>query len=110
MSTRAVLLIGSLVLCGFAVAVVLANTETEPEGMMGFHGSEASLKLLAAEAQRCGLPNAKIERTGKFLALMIRTAGPADSRASCVLKWVFGHPEAKIGLLGNQALASESRH
>ena len=109
MSTRALLLIGSLLLGGFTVAVAIARSGREPVGTIGFHGSEASLKLLSAEARRCGLPDAKIERIGKFLALMVQTSGPADSRATCVVQWVFAHPEAKIGFLGNQAFTAEDR-
>jgi hypothetical protein len=109
MGTRALPVIGSLLLVGFAVAVAIARTETEPEGTIAFHGSEASLNLLSVEAQRCGLPNAKIQRIGKFLALTVQTSGPADSRATCVVEWVLAHPEAKIGFLGNQAFTGEDR-
>lgn len=109
MSTRALLLIGSLLLGGFAVAVVVANTAPEPTGTIVFHGSERSLTILSAEATRCGLRQTKVEKIGKFLALTVRTSGVADTRATCLVRWVLAHPEAKIGFLGNQALASESK-
>ena len=107
MSTKALLLIGSLLLGGFAVAVAIASATTEPEGTIAFHGSESSLRLLSVEGQRCGLPKPKIERVGKFLTLVVHTSVPADGRATCVVKWVLAHPEAKIGFLGNQAFVGE---
>ena len=109
MSTRALFLIGSLLLGGLAAAVAIASAEPEREGGIAFHGSEASLNLLSVEAKRCGFPKPKIERLGKFLALVVQTSGPADRRATCLVVWVFAHPEAKIGLLGNQAFTGEDR-
>ena len=81
----------------------------EREGTIAFHGSEASLNLLSVEAKRCGFLKPKIERLVKFLALVVQTSEPADRRATCLVVWVFAHPEAKIGLLGNQAFTGEDR-
>jgi len=98
-----------LLLGGLALAIAIASTGPEPTGQIRFHGSEASLTTLAAEAKECGLQKAKIEKIGRFLALTVDTSGLVDPRASCLVRWVLDHPEAKIGFLGNQAFASESK-
>ena len=108
MSTRAVILIGSLLLGGFAVVIAMVIANPEPTGTIRFHGSEASLTNLSAEATRCGLRQTKIERIGKFLAFTVQTSGPAYPGAACLVRWVLAHPDAKIGFLGNQASANAS--
>ena len=77
--------------------------------MIRFHGSKAALTRLSAEASKCGLLQTKIEKIGRFLALTVQTSGPTDPRTTCLIGWVLDHPEARIGFLGNQALAAESR-
>jgi hypothetical protein len=74
-----------------------------------FSGSEASLKVLSAEAKRCGISNAKLERIGTFLALTVQTSGPSDAGYQCLVGWVFAHPESKIGFLGNEAFSAQTK-
>ncbi len=107
MNTRVVFLVGSLLLAGVVAAV--ASTRPEATATIWFHGSQASLTTLSAEATRCGLLQTRIEKIGRFLTLTVETSGPADPRATCLVRWVLDHPEAKIGFLGNQAVASRSR-
>ena len=67
-------------------------------------GSKASLTTLAAAAQRCGFRDAKVgERIGRFPVVVLNTRGFGDHRTECVIKWIFAHPEQKLGFIGNEA-------
>ena len=99
-------LIGSLLVAGVAAGYTLTGHRKAPTGTMMFHSSEASLALLSAEAKRCGLRHMKTETIGRFLALVVETP-IADPRADCLIRWILAHPEADIGFLGNQAVATE---
>ena len=103
---KALLLIGSLLLGAFVMEVAVANSAPKPTGTIGFHGSQASLSLLSAEATRCGLFQSKVERIGKFLTLTVKTSGFADPHVACLVQWVLSHPEAKVGFIGNEAFAT----
>jgi hypothetical protein len=104
MASKTPLIAGSLMIVGVAVAVVIAIAlaEPAPTSTIRFSGSEASLKVLSAQAQRCGISHAKLESIDTSFALSVKASGSSDTSFKCLVAWVVAHPESKIGFLGNQ--------
>lgn len=91
-----------------AAAMAFARPDSKHPTAIRFHGTEGALKRLQAEAASFGFRQWKIEPIGGFLALTVETARIGDNRAACLVEWVFSHPEAKIGFLGNQAVVGKA--
>ena len=109
MTRNTLLFVGSLLVLAIAFVTVLALRSPPPLSMLRFHGSKESLETLAEAAKRCGFSQTKVEQLDKFLVLTVETTGASDTRAGCLMQWVFDHPESKISFVGNEAFSTQTR-
>jgi len=85
-------------------AILVATVPTFP-AMFG--GPKPALKRLASVARSCGYPDAHVSRSSFGADVVALPAPPNtpddDSPFMCVTKWVFAHPKARTGFIGNEA-------